>query len=107
MPDPARVYLFRGGFAPAGDTVNCEAPLGLVAAASGGRGAEDADGVKQAFGGCTFWRDEETDERFLGVWDRRNAGRFRTALRQAGKPCIFRERPPARLTWWTSAPTRP
>ncbi len=105
---PRHVYLFRSERSGhGGGTVICAAPADLVVAAYGGGGHLDQEGLRLAFGGNAFFRDDETGACFLGVWGARNASRFRTALRRKAEITIVREPPPARLAWWTTDDHRP
>ena len=110
MAEPTTVYLFRPeGLVSENRSVKtvCAAPTGLAVAAYGGGGRFEEDGVRSAFGGNAFYRDEETGQTFLAVWGARNASRFRTALRRKATIMLVREPPPARLTWCHRSIDRP
>ena len=102
------VYLFRSEQIVSGSgTVVCAASSDLVVDAYGGGGHLDQDGLRQAFGGSAFYRNDETGEVFQAVWGARNASRFRSALRRRASIQIIREPPPARLAWWGTVSLRP
>lgn len=106
--EPRPIYLFRSEcFVHGSSTVTCVAPIDLVVAAYGGGGHCDQDGLRNAFGGNAFYRNDETGVCFLGVWGARNASRFRTALRRKAIIEVVHEPPPARLAWWNQALARP
>jgi hypothetical protein len=101
--EPKRIYLFRTGCVADGrETVMCAASADLVVAVYGGDGHQNQEGVQRAFGGNTFYRNDETGECFIGVWGARNASRFRTAIRSKATVVIVHEPPPARLAWWNT-----
>ena len=106
MAEPTPVYLYNGMWGGS-NTLMCAAPTGLAVAAYGGGGQFDEDGVRMAFGGNAFYRNDETGETFLAVWGARNASRFRTAVRRKGPITIMREPPPARLAWFSRDGQRP
>ena len=100
MADPTRIYLFSSDrVVPGSSTSVCAAPTDLVVPAYGGDGHLEQEGVRRAFSGNAFYRNDETGETFLAVWGARNASRFRTALRRKTTIMLLREPPPARLTW--------
>jgi hypothetical protein len=108
MNEPTRIYLFRSeGVANGSETVICAAPVDLVVATYGGGGHGEQEGVRRAFGGNAFYRNDETGECFIGVWGARNASRFRTALRCKAAIAVIHEQPPARLAWWNTGDLRP
>lgn len=109
MPDePRRIYLFRSErIAGGSETVVCAAPVDLIVAVYGGGGHQDREGVQRAFGGSAFYRNDDTGERFIGVWGARNASRLRTALRRTAAIAIIKEPPPARLIVWSTNEYRP
>jgi hypothetical protein len=102
VSEPYPVYLFRDGhFAPAGDTVVSAAPLELVVAVYGDGGLVGEAGLAAAFGGCTYFRNDENGSSYLAIWGARKASRFRSVLRRSGaKMEILHRAPPARLVWW-------
>ncbi len=110
-PDEGRsatVYLFRHphtGAQPG--TVLCLAPLDLVALTYGGGGDDDLDGLRRAFGGHLLYRDPETGEHLAGVWGRRTASRFRTALRRRATIQVVPAAPAAILIHSSTALERP
>lgn len=105
---PCPLYLFKSeGFASAGETVVCVAPVDRVISVYGGGGPFDADGVAAAFGGAVVFRDDETGQCFAGVWGRRYASRFRNRLRATMQIVIHKEAPEARLTIRTITGERP
>lgn len=103
------VFSFRSSrFAPDGNTVVSAAPLEVVASVYGGGGLYESGGVSEAFGGVALWRNEDTNNRYLGVWGARNASRFRMDLRRAGIDIeVINRPPPARLVYWATGGPRP
>jgi hypothetical protein len=60
-------------------------------------------GLESVLGGSAFFRNDETDSTYLGVWDARDASRFRTGLRLAGMALdIVHSALHARLAWWNA-----
>lgn len=104
MKRPSSIYLFRSaGYAANGDTIVSAAPIDLVVSAYGGGGLKGEAGLVQAFGGAAFFRDEETGDRYFGIWGARKASRFRTALQAARADLeVIHGPPPARLIWRTT-----
>lgn len=96
---PTPVYLFRDqSFSGGGDTVVCVAAREVVVSVFGSGGPFDSAGLAAEFEGCAVFRDDASEQVFLGVWGARKASRFRSRLRADGVPCQIRhERPPGRL----------
>jgi len=109
MNERQAVYLFKNGnFAPAGNTIVCAAPRDLVVSVFGGGGLYESNGLSASFGGAAFFRQEETGAYYLGVWGKRNASRFRSALRRGGAVLdIVREPPPGRFLGFGKKNERP
>lgn len=109
MAQRSSVYVFRSaGFAPAADTLVSVAPFDLVVSVYGGGGLKGEGALADAFNGVAFFRNDDTGEGYLGVWGRRNASRFRRALREAGVDLdIIREPPRARLVGVETRDARP
>lgn len=98
------VFVFRTAAINGMDTEVCAASADVVKWVFGGGGVHGAAGLEAAFGGCAYFRNDDTGAAFLGVWRVRNGGRFRRAIREAGiVVTIVRKPPPARLSW-TSKP---
>ncbi len=76
---PLTVYVFRdNGFAPSGDTVVCIADKKQIESTLG------QGQLENLFFGSTTYRNDTTEEEYLGVWGERNASRFRQLLRDRG-----------------------
>ncbi len=109
MGDILPVFSFRSSrFAPDGNTVVSAAPLEVAASVYGGGGLYESGGVSEAFGGVALWRNEKTNNRYLGVWGARNASRFRMDLRRVGIDIeVINKPPPAKLVYWATGGPRP
>jgi len=87
--------------------VVCIAPADCVIAVYGGGGSFDTDGLSSAFGGAVVFGNDETGQRFLGVWGNRYAARFRNDLRRNMQIFVCKEAPNARRIMWRAADKRP
>jgi hypothetical protein len=106
--DYCPVYVFRSALMIGSDnTVIAVAPLEQVVSVYGGGGVRGEGGLVAAFGGAIEFRNDGTGERYIGVWGKRNASRFRTELRKKFQLTILREPPPARLVSRQTAGERP
>lgn len=86
----------------------CIAPVDLVDAVYGSEGADGKDRLAARFGGAVIFRNDGTEERYLGVWGARDASRFRRILREAGFDiALIKERPRVRLVWYQTRGERP
>jgi hypothetical protein len=102
------VYIFRhAAFSSAGDTIVCAAPRDLVISTYRRDGINGAGGLVTAFSGAALFRNEEAGSSYLGVWGKRNASRFRTALRAHAELNLIYAAPPARLVWYETRNARP
>ena len=91
-------YLFRcSRIIAGGNTVVAVAPLEQVVSVYEGGGARGLGGLSTAFGGAIEFRNEDTGQRYIGVWGQRNASRFRRKLRGTFRLSIVRQQPSARL----------
>jgi hypothetical protein len=107
MEAPCPIYVYRDPhFAPAADTVVAAARLGVVVAVYGG-GVFGEGGLAAAFGGAIVFKDNASDCRFLGVWGKRNAARFRAALSAHCPIQVIDEAPPAPLQLFNKTGVRP
>ena len=84
------VYVFRdNGFSPSGDTVVCVADKRKIESTFG------REQFESLFFGSTTYRNDTTEEEYLGVWGERNASRFRQLLRDRGIEIqVQKARPP-------------
>ncbi|NTE85808.1 hypothetical protein [Agrobacterium rubi] len=102
------IYLFRStSFARSGETVVSVAPLDYVIKVYGSGGVVGEAGLSSSFGGAAVFRNDVSNECFIGVWGARNASRFRSELRTQMQVTIHKQPPDARLAFWESAKTRP
>lgn len=95
------IYVYRDPhFAPAGDTLITVAPLELINLVYGlGEGSRQA-ALAAVFGGAAVFKDEDSGAFYLGIWGKRNASRFRTALQRHADVAIVRAPPPGRLLYF-------
>jgi len=104
---PCPIYVFRSDrFASSGDTVVSVAPQEYVASVYGAGGALGEDGLSSAFGGSVIFKNDQTGERFVGVWGARNASRFRSDIRAQMLVVIHKREPNARLYVWNTKKKR-
>jgi hypothetical protein len=62
------IFVFRDGqFARSGDSVVSAAPLQLVVSVFDGGGLKGETGLKAAFGGAAFFRNEKTESQYFGA----------------------------------------
>jgi hypothetical protein len=98
---PVQVYVFRDSRFRGGNTVVSAAPHELVVSVYGGGGLVGEGNLAVAFGGCAYFRNEETGLTYLGIWGARKAAKFRTSLGKSGASIeLIPEPPPARLVWF-------
>jgi hypothetical protein len=97
-----QVYVFRDGrFARGGSTVVSAAPHELVTSVYGGGGLVGEGNLAAVFGGCAYFRNDETGLSYLGIWGARKASKFRSSLCRSGASVeLIPEPPPARLLWF-------
>jgi hypothetical protein len=95
VPELTIVHVFRDQrFSRGGDTIVCVAPREVVVSVFGDGGLFGADGLSAAFGGWACFKNDETDQAYLGVWGARKASRFRERLRSAGTAIRISNEPP-------------
>jgi hypothetical protein len=88
------IYVFRDPLTTrTSNTVVAVAPYADVIACFG------LDGLDGTFGGHAIFKNDESGDKYLGVWGARNASRFRTAMRRYHPSVVvIQDRPAARLS---------
>jgi len=95
------VYVFRDTRFRGDNTVVSAAPQELVVSVYGDGGLVGEGNLAAVFGGCAYFRNDETGLSYLGIWGARRAAKFRTCLGKSGASIeLIPEPPPARLVWF-------
>lgn len=105
MTEPVSIYVFRALQFAKSEAVVTAAPVDCVVSVFGGGGMKGELGLATTFGGYAYFRDDATGAAYLGVWEDRNAARFRRRLRDSGLVLhIICGEPPGRLVLRGSGP---
>ena len=97
------VHEFRDPhFSPAGDTVVC-----VVERRAMERYISKSE-ISDAFSGCAIYRLRWPWNQYVGIWGKRNAGRFRRFLQERGAAVTVHREPLEGLTmlYWATANER-